>query len=126
MASLMFPWIYPNASHRPFLEAFFEGSKQPWAFPRFQIEAKFGHASWTMFRYLEATAVLLGAKFGDLVGRLGYREVILARSWGQVLPLCGAMLKLSWAMLLLGHVECVRFCSAMLLALRPKMPGPRF
>ena len=49
-------------------------------------------------------ALRLGAKLGDLEGKLGYREV---------------MLKLSWAMLC--HVVHVRFCSAMLLALHPEM-----
>ena len=70
--------------------------------------------SWALLRYLEATALLLGAKSGDLEGKLGYREV---------------MLKLSWAMLyyveaicqiLLGHV--VGFASRT--ALSPA--GPRF
>ena len=47
-------------------------------------------ASWALLRYLEATALLLGAKLGDLEGKLGYRE---------------AMLKLSWAMLC--YVEAI-------------------
>ena len=46
--------------------------------------------SWALLRYLEATALLLVAKLGDLEGKLGYREV---------------MLKLSWAMLC--HVEAI-------------------
>ena len=67
--------------------------------------------SWALLRYLEATALLLAAKLGDLEGKLGYREV---------------MLKLSWAMFC--HVEAVklyvRFCSAMLLVLHPEMLSP--
>ena len=46
--------------------------------------------SWALLRYLEATALLLAAKLGDLEGKLAYREV---------------MLKLSWAMLC--HVEAI-------------------
>ena len=37
--------------------------------------------SWALLRYLEATAMLLGAKLGDLEGKLGHREVMLKQSW---------------------------------------------
>ena len=33
--------------------------------------------SWALLRYLEATALLLATKLGDLEGKLGYREVML-------------------------------------------------
>ena len=48
-----------------------------------QIGAKFGHL-WALLRYLEATAtaMLLEAKWGDLEGKLGYREVVFKPSWG--------------------------------------------
>ena len=36
--------------------------------------------SWALSRYLEATALLLAAKLGDLEGKLGYREVMLKLS----------------------------------------------
>ena len=62
---------------------------------------------WALLRYLEAIALLLGAKWGDLEGKLGYLEV---------------MLKLSWAMLRYVLLKLyVRFCSAMLLVLHPEM-----
>ena len=60
--------------------------------------------SWALLRYLEATALLLAAKLGDLEGKLGYRAV---------------MLKLSWA--ILCHVEAI--CQ-ILFAFPPA--GPRF
>ena len=42
--------------------------------------------------------------FGDLGGKLGYREVILARSWGQVRAFCGHIeAKLGYV----GHVEAI-------------------
>ena len=54
------------------------GSKQTWAL------------SWSMSRYLEATALLLGAKLGDLEGKLGCREVMLTLSASKnVLPQAG-------------------------------------
>ena len=40
--------------------------------------------SWALLRYLEATAMLLGAKLGDLEGNLGYREVMLKLSWATL------------------------------------------
>ena len=70
--------------------------------------------SWALLRYLEATALFLAAKFGDVEGKLGYREV---------------MLKLSWAMLchveatcqsLFGHVVGFASKNSLLPA------GPRF
>ena len=65
---------------------------------------------WVLLRYLEATALLLGAKLGDLEGKLGYWEV---------------MLKSSWAMLRYVILKLyVRFCSAMLVALYPEMLSP--
>ena len=67
--------------------------------------------SWALLKYLEATALLFGAKLGDLEGKLGYREVMFKLSWAM---LCYVMLKLH-----------VRFCSAMLLVLHPKMPSPQ-
>ena len=39
--------------------------------------------SWAP-RYLEATALLLAAKLGDLEGKLGYREVMLKLSWAML------------------------------------------
>ena len=65
--------------------------------------------SWALLRYLEATALLLAAKLGDLEGKLRYREVMLKLTW-----LCYVMLKLY-----------VRFCSAMLLVLHPEMLSPQ-
>ena len=38
--------------------------------------------SWALLRYLEATAMLLGAKLGDLEGKLGYRGAVFKPSWG--------------------------------------------
>ena len=40
--------------------------------------------SWAPLRYLEATATLLGAKLGDLEGKLGHREVVLKLSWAML------------------------------------------
>ena len=40
--------------------------------------------SWTPLRCLEATAMLLGAKLGDLEGKLGHREVMLKLSWAML------------------------------------------
>ena len=37
--------------------------------------------SWALLRYLEATALLLAAKLGDLEGKLGYPEVMLKLCW---------------------------------------------
>ena len=37
--------------------------------------------SWALLRYLEVTAMLLGAKLGHLEGKLGYREVVFKLSW---------------------------------------------
>ena len=37
--------------------------------------------SWALLRHLEAAARLLGAKLGDLEGKLGYREVVFKLSW---------------------------------------------
>ena len=54
--------------------------------------------AWAVLRYLEATAMLLGAKLGDLEGKLGYREVVF---------------KLSWA-ILFGHVVAFAFRNALL------------
>ena len=70
--------------------------------------------SWALLRYLEATALLLAAKLGDLEGKLGYREV---------------MLKLRWAMLC--HVEAISqflLGHAVGFASRNALPpaGPRF
>ena len=45
--------------------------------------ANLGHV---LLRYLEATAALLGSKFGDLGASWA---IILAGSWGQVRALCG-------------------------------------
>ena len=42
--------------------------------------------SWALLRYLEATAMLLRAKLGDLEGKLGYREVMQKDC---VRPCCG-------------------------------------
>ena len=40
--------------------------------------------SWALLRYLEATALLLVAKLGDLEGKLGYREVMFKLSWAML------------------------------------------
>ena len=37
-----------------------------------------------LLRYLEATAMLLGAKLGDLEGKLRYWEVMLKLSWAML------------------------------------------
>ena len=63
--------------------------------------------SWPPLRHLEATALLLGA-LGDLVASWG-----IGRSCSSYVGLCYDMLKLY-----------VRFCSAMLLTLHPKMLPP--
>ena len=40
--------------------------------------------SWALLSYPEATAMVLGAKLGDLEGKLGYREVMLKLSWAML------------------------------------------
>ena len=70
--------------------------------------------SWALLRYLEATALLLAVKLGDLEGKLGYREV---------------MLKLSWATLChVGAICQILFGHAVGFASRSALPpaGPRF
>ena len=44
----------------------------------------FGHLG-PCCRYLEATALLVGAQLEDLEGKLGYREVMLKLSTGYVM-----------------------------------------
>ena len=39
---------------------------------------------WGQVWYLEATALPLGAKLGDLEGKLGYREVMFKLSWAML------------------------------------------
>ena len=52
--------------------------------------------SWALLRYLEAVALLLAAKLGNLQGKLGYR---------------GVMLELSWVMSCYNELYVVQLCS---------------
>ena len=70
--------------------------------------------AWALLRYLEATALLLGAKLGDFEGKLGYREVMFTLSRAM---LCYVE---AICQILFGHV--VGFASRN--ALPPE--GPRF
>ena len=76
--------------------------------------------------HLKATAVLFGVKLRDLGGKLT-RGKPYWRHFGAIL---GPSLTILWVMLkrsraMVGHVEAnVRYCSAMLLDLCPKVLSP--
>ena len=56
---------------------FWQAMLDPFGGSHARIKAGQIWPSWDLLRYLEATALLLGARSGDFEGKLSYREVVL-------------------------------------------------